>query len=411
MREHTVSVQWPSNGLTEIPFELYSSVSQYELEVERIYKGPAWSYLGLLGALTNPGDYFTTFIGETSVIVVLGEDGEPRGFVNRCVHRGAMLCLAPRGNVDRFTCVYHAWSYDLQGRLASVAFQGGIKGQGGMPRDFDLGHYRLREFRVGAYCGLLFGTFERTAPPLEDYLGERVAQFIQRVMCKPVRVIGENVQRLPNNWKLYIENVKDSYHASILHTFFTTFRLNRLTQAGEIVVDESGGNHVSYSKTDTSHDNRDYDHGKLRSSRHDYLLADPAVIDSVDEFGDGIGVQILSVFPSFVLQQVRNSIALRQILPRGPAATELRWTYLGFEDDDEAMTLRRLRQGNLVGPAGYISMEDGAIGGFVQRGIRGVEEDQGIVTMGGVDATSSPSRVTEASVRGFWKKYRALMDD
>ena len=404
-----MSVRWPSNALTEVPFEVYSSPAQYALEVERIYKGLAWSYLGLQAALTKSGDYFTTFIGETSVIVVRDEDGTVRGFVNRCAHRGAMLCLEASGNLERFTCVYHAWSYDLHGQLVSVAFQHGIKGQGGMPEDFVLADHRLREFRVEAYCGLLFGTFDTATPALETYLGDRIAGFIARVMCKPVRVLGENVQRLPNNWKLYIENVKDSYHASILHTFFTTFRLNRLTQAGEIVVDESGGNHVSYSKTDTSQDNRDYDRGQLRSSRHDYALADPGVIDSVDEFGDGIGVQILSVFPSFVLQQVRNSIAIRQILPCGPEATELRWTYLGFEDDDEAMTLRRLRQGNLVGPAGYISMEDGAVGGFVQRGIRGVEEDSGIVAMGGADASSSPSRVTEASVRGFWKKYRALM--
>ena len=74
------------------------------------------------------------------------------------------------------------------------------------------------------------------------------------------------------------------------------------------------------------------------------------------------------------------------------------------------MARRRLRQANLVGPAGYVSMEDGAVGGFVQRAIRGVEEDAGVVRMGGDEARSSTSRVTEASVRGFWKQYRALMD-
>lgn len=404
-----MSVPWPGNGLTRIPFELYSSPEQYELELERIYKGAAWSYLGLEQNVTAPGDYFTTYIGETSVIVVKGEDEEIRGFVNRCVHRGALLCIEPTGNVERFTCIYHSWSYDLHGRLRSVAFQQGINGQGGMPDDFILEAHGLRGFRVERFCGLLFGTFDSVTPSLEAYLGDRVASFVARIMQKPVCILGENVQRLPNNWKLYVENVKDSYHASILHTFFTTFRLNRLTQPGEIVVDESGGNHVSYSKIDASIDNRDYDRGRLRSSKHNYALKDPSVIESVDEFGDGIGVQILTVFPSFVLQQVRNSIALRQILPRGPNSTELRWTYLGFDDDDEAMTTRRLRQGNLVGPAGYISMEDGAVGGFVQRGIRGVEEDAGIVNMGGIDTLSSPSRVTEASVRGFWKKYRALM--
>src|SRR5437868_1801103 len=63
-------------------------------------------------------------------------------------------------------------------------------------------------------------------------------------------VIGRFTQMLPNNWKLYFENVKDSYHASILHLFFTTFQLNRLSQRGGIIVDPSGGHHVSYSAVD-----------------------------------------------------------------------------------------------------------------------------------------------------------------
>jgi anthranilate 1,2-dioxygenase large subunit len=74
------------------------------------------------------------------------------------------------------------------------------------------------------------------------------------------------------------------------------------------------------------------------------------------------------------------------------------------------MTTRRLKQANLVGPAGYISMEDGAVGGFVQRAVHGSEsEDAGLLMMGGSETCSQPFRATEASVRGFWKKYRAMM--
>ena len=74
------------------------------------------------------------------------------------------------------------------------------------------------------------------------------------------------------------------------------------------------------------------------------------------------------------------------------------------------MQEHRLVQNNMVGPAGYISMEDGAVGGFIQRGIvTGTSEDASVVLMGGEGAVSQTSRVTEASVRGFWKKYRSLM--
>ena len=72
------------------------------------------------------------------------------------------------------------------------------------------------------------------------------------------------------------------------------------------------------------------------------------------------------------------------------------------------MTERRLRQGNLVGAAGYISMEDGCIGGLVQRGIRYNDEDTGVVMMGGYYAEPQPFRASEAAICGFWKEYRAL---
>ena len=203
--------------------------------------------------------------------------------------------------------------------------------------------------------------------------------------------------------------MKDSYHASILHLFFTTFEINRLNQKGGIIIDDSGGHHVSYSIMDRAVDNADYKQQALRSSKDEYRLEDASVVDAIDEFGDRVMMQILTVFPGFVLQQHLNSIAIRQLLPRGVDRSELVWTIIGFEDDDAGMTERRLKQANLVGPAGYISMEDGAVGGFVQRAVRGVEEDAGLLMMGGADARSQQFRATEASVRGFWKKYRALM--
>ena len=97
------------------------------------------------------------------------------------------------------------------------------------------------------------------------------------------------------------------------------------------------------------------------------------------------------------------------MLPKGPEESELLWIYLGFEDDDAAMTERRLLQSNLVGPAGYVSMEDGAVGGFVQRAIVGSEDEHSVMEMGGFDHKSDSTRTTEASIRGFWKAYRPLM--
>ena len=403
------SVTFPSDSLAEVPYEVFTSPDQYALETDQVFKGPVWNYLGLAQEVSEPGDYLVSAIAEISIIVVRNLDGELRAMVNRCAHRGALLCLERTGSARKFSCVYHAWAYDLNGNLTNVAFEKGIKGDGGMPENFRKEDYGLRRICITEFAGLLFGSFSEDAPDIEDYLGPEICARIKRVLHKPVRILGRNTQVLPNNWKLYMENVKDSYHASILHLFFTTFRLNRLTQSGEIIVDESGGHHVSYSKIDDDQDNTHYQKDDVRSHSDKVALTDPAILRTFDEFNDGITLQILTVFPGFVLQQVQNSIALRQILPQGPDKTDLVWTYIGFEDDDFEMREHRLVQNNMVGPAGYISMEDGAVGGFIQRGITGTGEDASIMMMGGEKAESQTSRVTEASVRGFWKKYRALL--
>lgn len=400
---------WPTEGLTKVPYSVYADRAIYEQEQETIFRGRAWHYLCLEAEIPDNGDYKTTRIGDTPVIVVRGDDDVIRAFENRCAHRGSLLCLQSCGNAKNFTCVYHSWSYDLRDNLTGVAFRNGIQGKGGMPSDFKLEEHGLRKIRTGSFCGLIFGTFGSDALTIEDYLGPEIARRIRRVLKAPVKVLGYYTQVLPNNWKLYIENVKDSYHASLLHLFFTTFELNRLSQPGGIIVDESGGHHVSYAMNLTGQATSDYDTATLRSKKENYRLADPSMLDGKDEFGDGITLQILSVFPTFVLQQIQNSVVARQIVPTGVGETELNWTYLGFMDDDEAMTLLRLKQANLVGPGGYISMEDGAVGGFIQRAIAGSLDDASVVKMGGHGASSQDTRATEVSVRGFWKAYRAAM--
>ncbi|MBV9017425.1 MAG: Rieske 2Fe-2S domain-containing protein [Alphaproteobacteria bacterium] len=401
-------VAFPSNALSEVPFRVYTDPEQYRLEQERIFKGPTWSYLCLAAEIPEPGDWVATTIGEVAVIVARGPDGAINAFVNRCAHRGNLLCLTERGHGREITCIYHGWTYDLAGHLTGVAFERGIKRQGGMPPEFRKEEHHLQRLRVGEVSGLVFGTFSDEVEDVETYLGPLVVSGIRRVLNRPARIIGRSTQILPNNWKLYAENVKDTYHASILHAFLTTFRINRLSQPGSINIDDSGGNHFSQAKMDYAAEDAEYKAAQLRSDT-DMKLADNSIIDPIDEYGDQVSVQILTVFPNMVLQQIRNTIAVRVLRPRGVDKSELDWIHLGFADDDEDMTERRLRHGNLVGPAGYIALEDGCVGGFVQRALHYNDEDAGIVMMGGHDAQSQTFRASEAAIRGFWKKYRALM--
>lgn len=403
---------WPAESLRRVPFWVYQDAEIYAAEQQRIFEGPVWHYLCLDAEVAAPGDFRTTFIGAMPVVITRDTDGEVHAFENRCVHRGALLCLENEGKARDFQCVYHAWSYDLRGNLTGVAFKNGVGGKGGMPKSFRVQDHGPRKLRTATFCGLVFGSLHDDAPPIADYLGAEIRARIERVLRQPVVVIGRFTQALPNNWKLYVENVKDSYHASLLHLFFTTFRINRLNQRGGVVVSETGAHHVSWSAIDpaaVAKQDAAYSTQGIRAEKDSYRLADPSLLDGRDEFGDGITLQILSVFPGFVLQQIQNCIAVRQVLPKGQESTELNWTYLGFADDTPEMKKMRLKQSNLVGPAGYVSMEDGAVGGFVQRGIVRAPQAAAIVEMGGDGIETQDSRATEASVRGFWNQYRLLM--
>ena len=301
---------WPSEGVTRVPYWIFQDRDIYAAEQKRIFQGPSWNYLCLSVEVKNTGDFITTFVGDTPVIVVRDADGELYAFENRCAHRGALIALEQRGNTKAFTCVYHAWSYDRQGNLKEVAFKDGIKGKGGMSASFCMEQHNPRKLRLAEAFGIVFGSFSNDVPPLEEHLGEEIYSRIGRVMGgrTPV-VLARYTQALPNNWKLYMENVKDSYHASILHLFFTTFELNRLSQTGGIIVDPTGGHHVSFSAIDASSaKDNEYAEQNIRSDS-DFKLADPTLLQSFKEFPDNVTLQILSTFPTFILQQIQNAIA------------------------------------------------------------------------------------------------------
>jgi phenylpropionate dioxygenase-like ring-hydroxylating dioxygenase large terminal subunit len=402
-------LSWPAEGVSRVPYAVFSDPALYRLEQERIFRGPTWHLLALECELPEPGSFKTTQIGDTPVIVVRDTDGAINAMVNRCAHKGAMLCFEPCGKRDNFTCVYHSWSYDLKGGLTSVAFRRGINGKGGMPDDFDQADHGLERLRVERLCGLVFGSFSDAVPSLEAHLGPEMVANIERLFDRPIEILGYHHQTMDHNWKLYAENVRDPYHATLLHTFFGTFRLNTLTADGGIVLGDDGRHHISYSKIATDRQNGEYD--GLRSVVSGFGLADPSLIERRPERNDGISLAIQSIFPTAIVQQIHNSLAVRWLVPLGIDRCELHWTLFGYRDDDAAMRSMRRKQSNLVGPAGLVSMEDGLVGELVMRGVAGDGTAASVIEMGGRDIQSTQnSRATETSVRGFWHAYRALMD-
>ncbi|MSP29570.1 MAG: Rieske (2Fe-2S) protein, partial [Acetobacteraceae bacterium] len=104
-------------GISRVPFWLYQDRAILRAEQRKIFEGPAWHFLCLDIDIESQGDFRTTFLGEMPVVVVRGRDGAIHAFENRCAHRGALIAFEDSGNVKDFTCIYHAWRYDLEGNL------------------------------------------------------------------------------------------------------------------------------------------------------------------------------------------------------------------------------------------------------------------------------------------------------
>jgi phenylpropionate dioxygenase-like ring-hydroxylating dioxygenase large terminal subunit len=398
---------WPA-GLTRVPFWTYKDPDVLAREQKLLFEGPVWNYLCLETEIPNAGDWRATYVGEMPVVVARDHDGGIVAFENRCAHRGALICLDDGGNAREFQCVYHAWRYDLRGNLRSIAFQRGVNGKGGMPADFRMEDHGPRKLRTTVLFGIVFGTLSNATPDIETFAGAAVIDRLRTAAAgRQLEIIGRFTEVLPNNWKLYAENVRDTYHASLLHLFFATFKLNRLSQGGGTEINETGSCHVSTTLAPDQEVDHAYD--GMRSVDDDFRLSDPSLLDAADEHGDRVRQQIISVFPNFVMQRTQNVMAVRHFLPRGPDKTDLHWIFLGYADDDPEVRTRRLRQINLAGPAGYVSMEDGCIGGFVERGAAAASGQTSIIEMGGSDTKSQDTRATEAAIRGFWRFWRGLM--
>lgn len=410
MNDDTPLIDWPEEGITRSPYTVMVDPEVYRLEQERIFAGPVWNYLCMEAEIPNGGDFVSVQVGDTPVVVVRDRDGGINAIVNRCAHKGSLLCAQPCGNRDSFTCVYHGWNYDLKGTLRSVAFQRGVGGKGGMPEDFSVDAHNLDTMRVEVICGLVFATFSEEVEDFETYAGPSMVAHMKRLLDRPVEVLGYHHQYLHNNWKLYMENTRDPYHATILHAFYATFKLNRLSMEGGVALEHDGWHNLLYSSAGRDASG-EYEGASLRSIVAGVGLEDPAVTTRRQEFADGLTIAIQSIFPTFVTQQIYNTLAIRHMVPLGPTECELHWTFFGYRDDDEDLRQMRFLQSNLIGPAGYVSMEDGSVGNYVQRGIAGVGQKQAsLMVLGGHDVVNSPGvRATETSLRGFWSGYRTLM--
>ncbi len=405
--------KWPEDALHYIPDWVYTSQAVYDLEINRIFRGKTWNFVALEAEIPAPGDYKRSYVGPVPVVVSRADDGSINVFENRCAHRGAEFCRHAQGNTREFVCPYHQWSYDLKGNLQGVPFRRGVNRAGGMPKDFKTSEHGLRKLHVATRHGVIFASYSAEVEPLEEYLTAEILEDFDVIFPgKKLKILGYYRNELPCNWKMYHENLKDPYHATLLHSFLVVFGLLVAGNKSTMFADKVHGRHgyMGSAKTEekyavVSEENRK----EMRSFNDGLRLQDERFLEFVKEFDSPWSVTMATIWPNFVIQREMNTLGVRHIIPNGPDSMIMQWTMFGYEEDTPEMQRHRLRQGNLMGPAGFLGLEDNEAMKFVQEGIRRCTTDVNVLKLDSGKVGASDTLISEAAIRAMYVYYRQVM--
>jgi len=407
---------WAGEGTSRVPFWAYTREDLYKKELDRFFYKGHWCYVGLEAEIPNAGDFRRTVVGERSVIMVRDPEGHVNVVENVCAHRGMRFCRERHGHAKDFFCPYHQWNYNLKGDLQGVPFLRGVKQEGkvngGMPKDFKVADHGLTKLKVAVRGGVVFASFDHEVEPLETFLGPTILKYFDRVFDgRKLEILGYRRQRIPGNWKLMQENIKDPYHPGLLHTWFSTFGLWRADNKSELKMDEHFRHAAMISTRGQGGKNADVVSG-VDSFKDQMKLNDPRLLDIVPEpWWGGPTAVMTTLFPSVIIQQQVNSVSTRHIQPNGQGSFDFVWTHFGFADDTTEMKERRLIQANLFGPAGFVSADDGEVIEWSQEGFESKPSHRTLIEMGGTDIGDADHMVTETLIRGMYQYWRKVMGE
>lgn len=220
-----------------LPGYFYTSPEIFELEIEQIFM-KEWLCVGRVEEFAQPGDYHAFRIVNEPVLVARDKAGALHAFRNLCRHRGVEVATG-QGNLAQFTCPYHAWVYDLDGRLKGAPHTKELQ-------NYDIAGCRLPEIRLDVWGGYVFINFDPDAMDLADYLDvDEIRDFAAFLQPERTRTSDKFVFEVPCNWKFVPENLMDMYHVGVIHkeSFGGHFPVNdfryRLKKHGYRAVYES----------------------------------------------------------------------------------------------------------------------------------------------------------------------------
>lgn len=205
----------PVDQASMLPPRAFHAADVFAFE-QAAWFGRDWVCVGREEDAARSGEYFVSQVAEQSIVIVRGEDAQLRAFHNVCRHRGSRVQTEERGRIVRFQCPYHAWTYDLAGRLQRAAHTDQLV-------DFEPQHNGLVAVRLTTWLGFVFVTLDGEAAPLD----ERLAGLARVITQFPVATLrrGRRIDyEVRANWKVVAENYSECYHCPGVHP-----QLNRLT--------------------------------------------------------------------------------------------------------------------------------------------------------------------------------------
>ncbi len=321
-----------ATATTTIPFDWYADPSVLRLEQERIF-ARSWQYVARADQVAEPGRFAAVRVGHIPAVLVRGRDGELRGFVNVCRHRGFVLCEGD-GKRETIQCPYHAWTYDLDGSLRSAPRS---DREPGFARD-ELG---LLPVSVATWGPFVFANPDPEAPPLEETLGELPELLAAGGVDLDVLAFRfrADIDPYEANWKVIVENFLECYHCSVAHP--------TLSKAIDVSVD-------SY-RLET----RPTFSSQLAQPRD----GGGGVYDAAGELDQG---QFHFLFPGTVINVMpgRPNLSIGPVLPDATERTTRFLDYFFAPDADQAWIDDYLALDDLVG------VEDRVLVERVQAGVR-----------------------------------------
>lgn len=402
----------------------YANQKIFELEQERIFQ-KTWGFVAHESELKNPGDFKTAHLGMQPLIVTRDQDMQVHVLANRCVHRGAAVCRQSSGNTRGFVCPYHAWSYDLSGRLVGIT---GRNEPNGYADSFEQPEGLYRVPRVQNYRGFIFACMDPDVVSLEEYLAGGAAQLIDRklqqspagkIFLKGKPFIGT----YKGNWKFQAENIIDGYHFMFTHRAFVSLQQKYGDSTGDfgvhgaeppakmlqrrlrgVVLGSPHGHGVNQKPMS--------DYQKLLDGPYgDYYRALQDKHGS-EELEWIIGVGAGCIFPNFGI--IHNQLRVwRPIAPDLTEVTVYPYSLEGVEDSFNDGMLRSHER--FYGPAGYGAADDIEVFSINQQGLHATMHDWMILERGMHSEKALPTGEieglpsSETVHRAFWRRWRSLM--